>query len=130
MQKLKQKINVISLILLGFTFCTYAQDGQVKIEQDQNINKLLEYKKDLSTVDLYKIQVYQGNRSGAETAKSKFESTYDEWPISMEYETPNYKIWVGNFRSRLEADKALIKIKKNYTNAFIFKPKKIKDSSN
>lgn len=130
MGKLKQKINVISLILLGFACQTYAQEGKVNIDQDKNINTLLEYKKDLSTVDLYKIQVFQGNRSGAETAKIKFASTYDEWPISMEYETPNYKIWVGNFRSRLEADKALIKIKKNYTNAFIFKPKKIKDSSN
>jgi len=130
MQKLKQKMIVISLILLGFTFQAHAQEGNVRIDQDNNINKLLEYKKDLSTVDLYKIQVYQGNRSGAETAKSKFASTYNEWPISMEYETPNYKIWVGNFRSRLEADKALIKIKKNYTNAFIFKPKKVRDGSN
>ncbi|MGM5468883.1 SPOR domain-containing protein [Flavobacteriaceae bacterium LMO-SS05] len=118
-----QKLTVICLILLGFTLQVNAQEGKVTIDQDKDISKLLEFKKDLSTVDLYKIQVYQGNRSGAEAAKSKFFSTYDEWPISMEYETPNYKIWVGNFRSRLEADKALIKIKKNYFNAFIFKPK-------
>ncbi len=118
------------LILFGFYFQANAQEGKVNIDQDNDISTLLEYKKDLSTVDLYKIQVFQGNRSGAEEAKTKFESTYDEWPISMEYETPNYKIWVGNFRSRLEADKALIKIKKNYSNAFIFKPKKIKETSN
>lgn len=117
------KFCFISLILLGNALQINAQEGKVNIDQDKDISTLLEYKKDLSTVDLYKIQVYQGNRSGAEEAKSKFESNYDEWPISMEYETPNYKIWVGNFRSRLEADKALIKIKKNYTNAFIFKPK-------
>jgi hypothetical protein len=118
------------LILIGYAFQANAQEGKVNIDQDKDISTLLEYKKDLSTVDLYKIQVYQGNRSGAEEAKTKFESLYDEWPISMEYETPNYKIWVGNFRSRLEADKALIKIKKNYTNAFIFKPKKTKESTN
>jgi len=122
-QKMIQKFCFICLILLGNALQSYAQEGKVNIDQDKDITTLLEYKKDLSTVDLYKIQVYQGNRSGAEEAKSKFESAYDEWPISMEYETPNYKIWVGNFRSRLEADKALIKIKKNYTNAFIFKPK-------
>lgn len=118
------KLSIICLILLGFTFQVKAQEGKVTIDQDKDITTLLEYKKDLSTVDLYKIQVFQGNRSGAETAKIQFGSLYNEWPISMEYETPNYKIWVGNFRSRLEADKALIKIKKNYTNAFIFKPKK------
>ena len=129
-QIISLKIKFICLIFLGFAFQVNAQEGKVTIDQNKDISTLLEYKKDLSTVDLYKIQVYQGNRSGAETAKSKFASTYNEWPISMEYETPNYKIWAGNFRSRLEADKALIKIKNNYTNAFIFKPKKIKETSN
>jgi hypothetical protein len=128
-QKMIQKICFICLILFGYVLQANAQEGKVNIDQDKDISTLLEYKKDLSTVDLYKIQVYQGNRSGAEEAKTKFQSTYDEWPISMEYETPNYKIWVGNFRSRLEADKALIKIKKNYSNAFIFKPKKTKETS-
>ena len=127
---MKNIFSAISLILLVFTLNINAQEGQVTVDQDKDIAKLLEFKKDLSTVDLYKIQVYQGHRSGAEEAKSKFASLYDEWPISMEYETPNYKIWVGNFRSRLEADKALIKIKKNYASAFIFKPKKIRETSN
>lgn len=130
MKKVRQTIYVISLILFVFTLQINAQDGKVTIDQDKDITTLLEFKKDLNTVDLYKIQVYQGNRSGADEAKSKFASTYNEWPISMEYETPNYKIWVGNFRSRLEADKALIIIKKNYANAFIFKPKKLKYSPN
>ena len=125
-----QNFKFIFLILFGFTLQFNAQTGKVVIDQDKEITTLLEYKKDLNTVDLYKIQVFQGNRSGAEEAKSKFEGTFNEWPVSMEYETPNYKIWVGNFRSRLEADKALIKIKKNYSNAFIFKPKKVIDNSN
>ena len=125
MQKVKQNIYAICLIFLGLSYQINAQEGKVSIDQDKDITTLLEFKKDLNTVDLYKIQVYQGNRSGAEEAKTNFENTFNEWPISMEYETPNYKIWVGNFRSRLEADKALIKIKKNYANAFIFKPKKI-----
>ena len=127
---MKYLIGIIGLILMGFTLQLSAQTGRVNIDQDKDITTLLEFKKDLSTVDLYKIQVFQGNRSGAEEAKTKFASTYNEWPVSMEYETPNYKIWVGNFRSRLEADKALIKIKGNYTNAFIFKPKKVKDVQN
>lgn len=127
---MKQLFCSIYLIFIGFTMKINAQEGRVNVDQDKDIAKLLEFKKDLSTVDLYKIQVYQGHRSGAEEAKSKFASLYDEWPISMEYETPNYKIWVGNFRSRLEADKALIRIKKDYANAFIFKPKKIRETSN
>ena len=120
MKKVRQNIYVICLILFGFALHINAQDGKVTIDQDEDITTLLEFKKDLSTVDLYKIQVYQGNRSGADEANSKFASIYNEWPISMEYETPNYKIWVGNFRSRLEADKALKKIKKKLWQCFYF----------
>ena len=45
----------------------------------------------------------------------------------MKFETPNYKVWVGNFETRLEADRALRRIKRKFANAFIFKPKKEKD---
>ena len=40
--------------------------------------------------------------------KVKTNSLYAEWPSLMEYETPNYKIYVGNFLTRLEADQRLI----------------------
>jgi hypothetical protein len=42
----------------------------------------------------------------------------------MEFETPNYKIWIGNFNTRLEADRALVKVKRKFAYAFYFKPKK------
>lgn len=96
-----------------------AQSGQVTIDQHRDIDKLLEFKKDLKTVDLYKIRVYSGDRSGAENIKSQVNSLYAGWPTLMEYETPNYKIYVGNFLSRLEADRALLKVKKNYPGALI-----------
>lgn len=126
MTKMNIKSLLVFLIFIGFPSIGNAQDGVVTVEQDKDIEKLLQFKKDAKTVDLYKIQVYQGNHSGAQKAEADFMKTYSEWPVSMEYETPNYKIWVGNFRSRLEADKALLKIKKNYNNAFIFKPKRDK----
>lgn len=96
-----------------------AQSGQVTIDQHRDIDKLLEFKKDIKTVDLYKIRVYSGDRSGAENIKGQASSLYSDWPTLMEYETPNYKIYVGNFLSRLEADRALLKVKKNYPGALI-----------
>ena len=114
------------MIILLFSLSCFSQEGTVVIDQSSEITKLLEYKKDIKTVNLYKIQIYSGTRSGAEKSKKEFLNTYYEWPVSMEFDSPNTKIWVGNFRSRLEADKALLKIKKNYANAFIFEPKKDK----
>ena len=122
-------MNKIKTILFLFTVlvnCSLvAQEGTVTINQDKEIEALLEIKKDIETSsNRYRIQIYSGaSRGSAEATKSKFSESYSDWPSSIEYETPNYKIWVGNFRSRLEADRALIRIKMTFINAFIFEPK-------
>ena len=108
-----------------FCYSIYGQNASVKVDQPKAVSQLLEYKKDLKTLDIYKIQIFQSNDPlEAGKAKSEFLNTYSQWPVSLEFNTPNYKIWVGNFRDRLEADRALLRIKKKYMNAFIFKPKK------
>lgn len=117
-------IILISFFLLFLN--SMAQEGTIIINQDKEIEALLEIKKDIeSSSDRYKIQIFSGaSRNAAETARKKFYENYADLPSSIEYETPNYKIWVGNFRNRLEADRALLRIKKTFLNAFIFKPKK------
>ena len=118
--------NIIFLFTFLFSYVLIAQEGTVTINQDDEIEALLEIKKDIEiTSNRYKIQIYSGSsRGSAESARAKFSGNYSDWPSSIEYETPNYKIWVGNFRNRLEADRALIRIKKTFINAFIFEPKK------
>jgi hypothetical protein len=127
MKKPLFKVLFICLILTLVSFESPAQTGQVNIDADKDIDKLLEFKKDIKTIDLYKIRIYSGDRSGAENTKSQANSLYVDWPTLMEYETPNYKIYVGNFLSRLEADRALLKVKKNYPSALILFFKKEKN---
>lgn len=117
-------IILVATFLIGNNII--AQEGTVIINQDKEIDELLVIKKSIETSsDRYKIQVYSGpSRSTAESTRTKFGENYSDWASSIEYETPNYKIWIGNFRNRLEADRALIRIKKTFVNAFIFKPKK------
>lgn len=129
MKPLKLKINFLSLFV--FLFCAvhgYAQQGSVTVNQDKKIDALLDLKKEMNKneddSERYKIQVYSGNRSGAYTTQKEFLESFDEWGTRDVYEPPNFKIWVGNFRTRLEADRALQKIKRKFPSAFIFKPKK------
>lgn len=117
------KTIALSLVITGVSTIAAAQQGKVTVDQPRDIDRLLEFKKDVRTVNLFKIQVYSGDRSGAEAARSDFQSAFAEWPVQMVYEEPNTKIQVGEFSNRLEADKALLKIKSRYTNAFIFEPK-------
>ena len=116
-----------SVVFFALTISyTNAQDGNVVINQDKNITTLLELKKNMSDEDSarYKIQIYNGNRQGAYKAQSEFNASFTDWKSSIHFEQPNFKIWIGSFRTRLEADRALKKIKKEFSSAFIFKPKK------
>ncbi|WP_452223915.1 SPOR domain-containing protein [Lacinutrix chionoecetis] len=116
-------------VALAFTTSTFfAQQGSVTVNQNAEIPALLELKKEINNEDedsdRYKIQIYSGSRTTAESTENSFDSSFNSWRSKLVYETPNYKIWVGSFRSRLEADRALMKIKKKFPSAFIFKPKK------
>ncbi|RLJ65701.1 sporulation related protein [Lacinutrix venerupis] len=122
------KILCLSLGLTLSSSIIFAQQGTVTINQNPEISTLLELKKQINTEDedsnRYKIQIYSGSRTRAESIENSFDSSFNSWSSKLVYETPNYKIWVGSFRTRLEADKALMKIKKKFPSAFIFKPKK------
>ena len=129
MKPLKSRINFVSLICLVLTtsFC-FGQQGTVTVNQDKKITNLLEIKKEMNKneidSDRYKIQIYSGNRSSAESAQREFNNSFTDWKATIQYETPNFKIWAGNFTTRLEADRALKKIKNKFPNAFPFRPKK------
>ncbi|WP_299551969.1 SPOR domain-containing protein [Seonamhaeicola sp.] len=132
MEHLSLKFKIVTtLCLLMFTANSFGQQGQVDINQDQDITRLLNVKKQLNKTenssDRYKIQIYNGNRSGAYAAQKEFHETFSDWRSRIEYESPNFKIWAGNFRTRLEADRALKRIKRKFPSAFIFKPKKEKN---
>lgn len=72
----------------------------------------------------YRLQIFSGSLNNAK----KTRSDYSELDLDIEsvivYEEPNYKVWVGNFRNRIQADRTYTKIKKDYPNALIIKPGK------
>ncbi|PNQ74032.1 translation initiation factor IF-2 [Hanstruepera neustonica] len=133
MKLLNIKFLIPTLFLAVITIHTsHAQQGRVVINQDDDLVKLLALKRDMNLndndSDRYKIQIFSGNRhDDAQKAKSKLQAKLPNLPVSLEFETPNYKVWVGNFRSRLEADRSLVKVQKEFQNAFVFKPKKEKE---
>lgn len=78
--------------------------------------------------DLFKVQIYSGTREGADEKLADFSTFFsqqrdpDKPEVKPEivFETPNYKVRVGVFRGRLEADRWLLKLRKRYPQAFIF----------
>src|SRR5690606_26444077 len=129
MKTLHLKLKVLAIIcFVSVPNLSGAQQGSVSINQDKKITTLFEIRKDMnktdSDTDRYKIQIYNGNRSGAYAAQVEFNSKFSKWPHTVVYEPPNFKTWAGNFRTKIEADRALKEIKQNFSSAFIFKPKR------
>ena len=56
------------------------------------------------------------------TLLQEFIEIFNDTIADVIYETPNYKVWVGNYYTPLEADKRLIEIRKKFRSAFIFRP--------
>ena len=123
---MKKLIQVLfSLIFIFFSQNPlYSQKGETTIMQSIEIERIIEIKKELNkNASMLRIQIYNGNRDEAKEIKEKFEKRKLDSIIDIVYETPNYKIWVGNYINQLEADRKLLKIKKYYSDAFIFRQK-------
>jgi hypothetical protein len=124
----KSKFILTTSFIIGFSGLGIAQQGNVSISQDDLIPELLEKKtqmtKDSRLGDRYRIQLFSGDNNEASKVIKEYRSLYPHWTSTIVYETPNYKVWVGNFRNSLEADRALLQIKKTFPAAFRFKPEK------
>ena len=124
----KKSLILASAFIIGAATAATAQQGQVSIVQDEAIPALLEKKtemvKDGVIGDRYRIQIFSGDNNQASKVIKEYRSLYPDWSSTIVFETPNYKVWVGNFRNSLEADRALIEVKKSFPSAFRFKPEK------
>ena len=116
------------ILLIGIPFIAVAQGGQVSIEQDERIPELLALKTEMANKnvigDRYKIQLFSGVNQEASEVIKEYRELFEKWPSTIVYETPNYKVWIGNFRNSLEADRALLAIKKEFPTAFRFRPER------
>ena len=122
MRHLASNIQIFIIVLI-LNFSSQAQNGKVEITQSIEIEKVIEIKKEINkNKSMLRIQIFNGSREDANNTKEKFENIKVDSIIDMVYETPNYKIWVGNYKTQLEADIKLLEIKRYFPDAFIFRP--------
>lgn len=128
--KIFPKLFIASILILFISNIGFAQSATLTVNQDPKISELLKVKKELEKdnklSDGYTIQLYYGELNQADSMLKKYRSSFADWPASIEYETPNYKVWAGNFSSRIEAERALLEIQKSFSSAFILKPERRK----
>jgi hypothetical protein len=114
-------------LVLIFSFISNKNFSQT-IEQDPKIEALLKEKRKINTGitinDLYKIQIFNGKKDEALKTLNEFKSSFKEIDGTIIYNNPTFKVWVGSFKTRIEAENALLEIKKKYILALLIKPNK------
>ena len=105
-----------------------AQDRNLIVNQDPKFEQLLNEKRKTNisnaTNDQYKIQIFSGESEKARNTLNQFRQQFLDIDGTIIFFTPNYKVWVGNFKTRIEAERNLIEIKKSYSNVHLIKPNK------
>lgn len=68
----------------------------------------------------FRIQVFFGpERQKAQEAKTQLSALYPENQTYLVYQQPNFKVRLGDFKTRLEASRFLQRVQGNYPGAFI-----------
>ena len=107
---------------------SFGQNGNVEIIKDTRIDDLIKQQSAIippSTVPQitgYRIQLFfDTERSLVDEARSKFVTAYPKIDTYIVYTAPNYFLKVGNFRTRLEAEKIKSTIDREFPTNFIVK---------
>ena len=118
--------NFFLTILFLSCSTIFGQSKNLDIEMSEEIKKLLSLKvlvnKDKYENNYYAIQLYNGNSEKAKKIQIEFKNKFPEWESNLSFETPNYKVRVGNFKELIEASRKLDFIRKLYPSAFLLKP--------
>ena len=116
---------LISLIL--FFLChsiANAQDENV-IYNDTLTQKLFQIKKDYSKrifeSTYYTIQIYFGDLKSADSILIDFQKNYEGIKSELIFETPNYKVRIGEYKDINVASQKLEGIRRTYPGSFIIK---------
>ncbi|MGL2962931.1 SPOR domain-containing protein [Flavobacterium sp. RSB2_4_14] len=124
------KIKIVLLVsfLLFFGKKSFAQEGNINISQDPKFEQLLNEKRKINSSitinDRYKIQIFNGDSENSKKILTNFKKENKGQDGTIVFSTPIYKVWVGNFKTRIDAEKNLNDLKKKYPNAFLIKPNK------
>ena len=119
-------LSLLLSVLGGGT--ALAQATEVTVSQDPRFEELLAAKRKISSSitvnDRYKVQIFYGENDKARKALQDFKRDFRGQDGTIIFESPTYKVWVGSYKTRIEAEKNLEDIRRKFPHALLVKPNK------
>ena len=119
---MKKNSYIITTILILFISIN-STNAQSKESENESINQLIKKRREYNQKNGtgFIIQLYNGSEATAKSILSSFKSKYNWVATKLVYDAPDWKTQVGNYRTRLDADKALNKYKEDFSGGIIIK---------
>jgi hypothetical protein len=123
------------ILLQMVSLAQYNSDGRVIVIQDKLVDSVLHHYEalrltimenpDNKAIPGYRIQIFfdSGLNSSdrANQARDEFLLKFPEIQAYVNWKAPNYRVRIGDFKTRLEAEKTLQLIIPDYPNAWVIK---------
>lgn len=122
------KVFIIFFLTLFVQQNVKAQINVIENADQKTIDLLLERKmsqnNQFSLYTNYSVQLKSGLKEEVETIYKDFTTQHPEIDATIIYANPKFKLVVGNYKNKIEAEYLLKKIAGNYPDAFVVKLKK------
>lgn len=133
------RVYLFFVCLLSFQYAFAQKKGEVIEIKDPLIDSLIAKRIELNTKRPsvsnpsapaifngmgYRVQVFYGSdRKEVFNEQARFRALYPRTMTYMSYTEPNYRLKVGDFRTRAEAQAFLNELRPNFPTLFIFREK-------
>lgn len=118
------------VILLISVISVQAQTGEITIHKDSRIDALIQKQGAIippaisPEIDGYRIQLFfDSDRNAVNNARSIFISKFPKVDTYIEFNAPNFFLKVGDFRTRIEAEKIKSEVEADFPTSFVIKEK-------
>ena len=120
------KLTADTVVKTKFDLDFKASDGIVQVNADNRIQSLIDYngtpQNGQSVVKLagFRLQIYYDQeKNNVNQKKADYLARYKDHPAYINYKAPNFRLRVGNFRTRLQAQEFMNEIKIDWPDAII-----------
>lgn len=116
-----KKLSLYFILFGCAVFTSQTAVSQSKKTDGELIENLIAKKKEFNKEFSYghRIQLYNGFEDEARAIQKKFKIDFPEIKTYISYKQPEWKIQVGFYKTKLEAERALLGFKRKYESAIV-----------
>jgi hypothetical protein len=117
---MKSKFYLGSFLLL-LLVSSNSVSAQNSTNSSNQVKNLIAKKRDFNSKFGFgfRVQIFYGDETKARSLQNKFKVNFPNVYTKLDYDQPYWKVQVGNYKTRLEADKAIVNFSEKFSGLIV-----------